>query len=304
MNRRRRPREFHTTTAAALLGLAFSRSMAEALRPPLPFAGAAPGSGAAVLVQQQRCAPLPRSEARTAPPAARPGGRHDARFFRLQAAGHGAALGQAEGDDEPAASSARNTPPLIQQQQQQQQQQQRIAAGLRTAATEEGQQTGVDPDEEAGGKRTLLRRARRRANAKIKAVPAGVLDASAAAGANATRGLTNTASSSGSGGVSGGGGGGGGGGPTNGGSVGEVAARVGSGESRGTKEKTARRRGGTVGAVCGAVIGTPARFVRERVDTCKQFVKSRERVHWANLAMAAYIFTTSVVPRLPTGTGG
>ncbi|CAM9987141.1 unnamed protein product, partial [Ectocarpus fasciculatus] len=32
------------------------------------------------------------------------------------------------------------------------------------------------------------------------------------------------------------------------------------------------------------------------------FVVSRERVHWASLAMASYIFATSVVPRLPAGT--
>eukprot|EP00904_Undaria_pinnatifida_P004464 jgi/Undpi1/14018/HiC_scaffold_9.g03669.m1 len=62
-----------------------------------------------------------------------------------------------------------------------------------------------------------------------------------------------------------------------------------------------RERKSWAGAVCNAVFGTPKRFVQRRVEACKAFVESRERVHWASLGMAIYILTTSVVPRLGTG---
>lgn len=54
------------------------------------------------------------------------------------------------------------------------------------------------------------------------------------------------------------------------------------------------------GEICGAVFGRPTRFFRRKVDACKSFVASRQRIHWASLGMAAYIATTSVVPRLAT----
>lgn len=72
------------------------------------------------------------------------------------------------------------------------------------------------------------------------------------------------------------------------------------GSGRGLKTG-GRERKSWAGAVCNAVFGTPKRFVQRRVEACKAFVESRERVHWASLGMAIYILTTSVVPRLGTG---
>lgn len=74
------------------------------------------------------------------------------------------------------------------------------------------------------------------------------------------------------------------------------------GADDGGEPAVGRRRSwgpGAVGsALCSAVFGRPVRFFQRRVDACKSFVASRERVHWASLAMATYIVTTSVVPRL------
>eukprot|EP00752_Nemacystus_decipiens_P006860 g6162.t1 len=139
----------------------------------------------------------------------------------------------------------------------------------------------------------MLRRMRRRAKAKIRAIPARALDSSPGGLRPDTTGVKDRWRAQ----V------GFGGGSRSSGSSSDcrdVAGVVDSGgEGRGGHRR--QRKGWDVGAVGSAVLGTPVRFVRRKVGACKSFVTSRERIHWASLAMAAYIFTTSVVPRLPAG---
>lgn len=289
MARRRRPREWQIRTAATLLSLAFSRSATEGLLASSSNAFAKNAHSGAVTRAVQHhhhyhCS-IPESGHRIALSAVTPSGRRSARVWRLGAA----SCGDARGDDENAAAAAaitaRNTR-LVQ-----------AAAALRMAATEramsaapadESQQQGQDQNREVGKKRAMLRRMRRRAKARIKAIPARVLDSSPGDGRATTSGAKNrprprvrsgrrsNSSSNNSGGVAD--------------SDGECL----DGRSR------QRRRWG-VGAVGSAVFGAPTRFVRRKADACKSFVTSRQRVHWASLVMATYIFVTSVIPRLPAG---
>lgn len=293
MARRRRPREWQTRTAATLLGLAFSRSAAEALLTSSSNAFAKNTHPSAAAVQQHYCSlPAGSGHNRIALSAAPPGGRHGARVWRLGPARTGTTEDDDEGADA-AAVTARNTR-LVQ-----------AAAAVRMAATadkamsatpaeaDQGQhQRGRDQGEEEGKKRAVLRRVRRRAKAKIKAIPARILDSSSPGGRRRRSKKTSGKKrpqrarlfsfgrrSSESGGVAG--------------------VADGGGEDRGGRGR--QRRSWGVGAVGSAVFGTPARFVRRKVDACKSFVTSRDRVHWASLAMAVYIFATSVAPRVPAG---
>ncbi|CBN77984.1 trypsin-like serine protease [Ectocarpus siliculosus] len=297
MNHRRKNREINTATAvASLLGLALSRSTAEALRPAFvgsgsnaPHGAAKAASGAAGSVQHH-CSLLPARRGGSIARAARPyGNREYARILRLRAAGYGAAFGQGDGkekedeeekeEEDVAAKSKR----LLQ----------RAAAAVRTA--DQGQQRDQGEQEgERMRKRDVFRRRRRRANAKIQAVP--VLDSSCeqtAGGGSAEapilnfgqRGRSRNSSS----------------GACSSGAAVDVAAAGGGHGSSKIEPKKDRRRWGPA-AVGSAVFVTPVRFVRRKVDDCRSFVVSRERVHWASLAMASYIFATSVLPRLPAGT--
>lgn len=300
MARRRRPREWHTRTAATLLSLAFSRSTTEGLLTSSSNAFAKNAGSRSVQHHQQEhhhhCS-IPSNSNRIALSAVSPGGRRGARVWRLEAARYGAA----GGDDEGAAAAAARNTRLIQA---------AAAAAAGNAATEKAmpekampaapadggqQQQGQDQDRDVGKKRAMLRRMRRRAKAKIKAIPARVLDSSPGGRRaetsrvkNAPRALIGFGGNSGSGSGS------------SSHSKGVEGAADSGGEGRGGRRR--RRRGWGAGAVGSAVFGTPASFVRRKVAACKSFVTSRERVHWASLAMATYIFTTSVVPRLPAGT--
>lgn len=295
MNHCRRKREINTATAvASLLGLALSRSTAEALRPAFvgpgsnaPHVAAKAASGAAGSVQH--CSLLPARRGGSIARAARPyGNREYARILRLRAAGYGAAFGQGDGEKkdeeekEEEDVAAKNKRLL-----------QRAAAAVRTA--DQGQQRDQGEQEgERMRKRDVFRRRRRRANAKIQAVP--VLDSSCeqtAGGGSAEapilnfgrRGRSRNSSSGAS---------------SSSAAVHVAAAGDGGGSSK-IEPKKDRRRWGPA-AVGSAVFVTPVRFVRRKVDDCRSFVVSRERVHWASLAMASYIFATSVLPRLPAGT--
>lgn len=309
MARRRRPHESRTTTtaAAALLGLAFSGSAAEALRP--DFLSRNNNAHPASVAVQHHCSfpPGPGSsgDRSLALAALSPSGRRGARVWRLEAAGYGPAFGQeTEEDDEEtaaaaaaAATTARNTR-LIQ-----------TAAAVRMATTQKAMSAAAEGQEsreqgktnETGRKRAMLRRMRRRAKAKIKAIPTLKLDSSGErGGATKKSGMKNSskkpkprinigrrsdADTA----------------PVEGNSSGD--RRRGGQRKRNSKRKSkSKSRGWGVGAVGSAVFGRPVRFVRRNLDTCKSFVSSRERIHWASLFMATYILSTSVVPRLPTST--
>lgn len=284
MARRRRPRELQTRTAATLLSLAFSSSTGEALLTSSSNALAKDAHSRAVAVQHH-CS-IPGSGHRIALSAVPPSRRRGACAWRPGAA----ALGAIGSDDEGAAITVRYTR-LVQ-----------AAAVLRMAAADKavsagpadkGQQQGQDQDRYVGKKRAMLRRMRRRAKAKIKTIPtpARVLDSPPGGGGRRAKisGVKNRPRARIDFGRSGGG---------SGGSRDEAGVADGGGEGRGGDRRQKRSLG--VGAVGSAVFGTPARFVRRKVYACRSFVASLPRVHWASLAMAMYIFTTSVVPRLPT----
>lgn len=118
-----------------------------------------------------------------------------------------------------------------------------------------------------------LRRMRQRAKAKIKAIP-GVLDPSGA-GRKKKRGSANK--------------------------VKKKAGNINKGADDGEPDRPSWGPGALGSALCSAVFGRPVRFFQRKVDACKSFVASRERIHWASLGMATYIITTSVVPRLGAG---
>lgn len=171
------------------------------------------------------------------------------------------------------------------------------AAATAVSAGREGRDQGTA--NETGRKRAMLRRMRRRAKAKIKSIPALMVDSSYSVGGR--RGETeksgehnHTAADAGAAAVKGNS------------SSGNKRGRGGQKRRRRKKiksksERKSKDRNWGVGAVGSAVFGRPVRFVRRNVDACKSFVGSRERIHWASLFMATYILSTSVVPRLPAG---
>eukprot|EP00903_Cladosiphon_okamuranus_P006910 g6725.t1 len=139
-----------------------------------------------------------------------------------------------------------------------------------------------DRDRDVGKKKAMPRRMRRRARAKIKATPVATRGQPAKMG-DVTNGPRARIGFGGS----------------IGGSRDVAGVADDCGEGRGGRRR--QRRSWGVGAIGSAVFRTPARFAGRKVRACKSFVTSRQPVHWASLAMAAYIFTTSLVPRLPAG---
>ncbi|CAM9693783.1 unnamed protein product [Ectocarpus sp. 13 AM-2016] len=300
MNHRRRKREINNATAvASLLGLALSRSTSEALRPAFvgpvinaPHVSAKAASGAAGSVQH--CSLLPVRRDGSIGRAARSyGNRECARILRLRAAGYGAAFGRGDGKEkedeeekEEEDVAAKNKRLL-----------ERAAAAVRTAdqgrQRDQGEQGENMRQGERMEKRDVFGRRRRRANAKIQAVP--VLDSSCeltAGGGSPEAPILNFGRRGGSCNSNSG---------ASSSGVVDVATAGGGGGSGKIEPKMDRRRWGPA-AVGSAIFGMPMRFVRRKVDDCRSFVVSRERVHWASLAMASYIFATSVLPRLPAGT--
>lgn len=309
MARKRKAGEGRPAAAVALVGLALARSTARALLPPHPAFLSATGPSTACCSASKtldgvRIAPLrnrqhssrvgrDRIAARDrcleadgciCPSRSSYYGRSNRRtsLLRLAAVGHGArfehdADSKAAGDDKMRGSSAddrgrRHTSPAT--------------AAVAAAAVEARAAARLvveSGDDEEGRKRTARRLMRRRANAKIRAIPAS---------ASATRGAVTDN---------------------------RVARPKQDKEeaSRHEKQTASRRRtrtdhssspspsksgGGPKSwgiAICNAVLERPKRYVKGRVDACKLFVATRERVHWASLGMALYIASTTVVPRIP-----
>ncbi|CAM9867084.1 unnamed protein product, partial [Scytosiphon promiscuus] len=273
MARCRRPRERPATAAVAILGLALSRTTTEALQPTSLLSSRKTASEVvpAGAVEPRPSFPVVGGRPSTALAAFPSSARRGAHDWRIGAAGYGPAFGHRDGseDEETAAAAdddddgvaASKNKRLIQ----------RAAAAARATGSEArramtaGHQQDQQQREEAGRKPSMVRRIRRRAKAKIRAIPAGEAPSSA---------------------------------NVEGGAAVPAAANRNPETVRGQKKK---RRTWGFAAVGDAVVGRPSRLVRRKVDGCKSFIGSRQRVHWASLAMATYIFATSVVPRLPSG---
>ncbi|CAM9716163.1 unnamed protein product, partial [Hapterophycus canaliculatus] len=303
MARCRRPRERPATAAVAILGLALSRSTTEALRPTSLLSSRKTASGGAVAAVQHRSSfPAVGVRGSTVLAALPSSGQRGALVWRLEAAGYGPAFGQRDGSEDEenaaaAAAAAAKNKRLIQ----------RAAAAAAARATgsevstamSAGCQQDKQQREETGKKRQMVRRVRRRAKAKIQAIlpddtcSSAHVERGAAVPSAATRtintavtgsGSASSASSASSG-------------------VAEEASVIG-GSTKSSSGRRKKRRNWGVGAVGDVVVGRPSRYVRRKIDRCKSYIGSRQRVHWASLAMATYIFATSVVPRLPSGGSG
>lgn len=295
---RRRPRERRAT--AALLALVLSRPAARALCPS-SLARTNNSNALRASTRPQTAATGATSSSLPRGRASHLGGRSTVagagRSWRLQAAGYGTAFGAGRNDDDgsdddeqergdesdtqmsaAAATAAAAT----------------AAADARAAAAARAAPSEVGND---SLKPSVLQRMRRRSKAKIKASTpsAAVLEPASSrrskrAAAAPPRISSNSTRENKKRRIKG---------------KGRNINLAGSGDrdggsGRGLKTG-GRERKSWAGAVCNAVFGTPKRFVQRRVEACKAFVESRERVHWASLGMAIYILTTSVVPRLGTG---
>lgn len=297
---RRRPRERRAATA--LLTFVLSRSTARALCPAslartsnaLLASGARPpvvgASGASSL-------PCGRAVHRDGRAATTVSGEGAARSCRLQAAGYGTAFGTGRSGDDDGDSDG-------DEQEGGNESDAAAAAAAATAGAEARTPAApaapAAPSElgnhsEGALKNPLLHRIRRRSKAKIKATPAAAaLDhaasprakrAAAASGNGSIKEMKNKKRRL----------------KAKGRNINMAGGGGRSGSGRGGDLTGEREPMSWPAAVCSAVFGTPARLVQRRVDACKSFVASRERVHWASLGMAVYILTTSVVPRLGTG---
>lgn len=270
---RRHVRKRHGSVA--LLALTLSSSPTRALRP----ASVATSSGLTRIRPPGDAArfsgavrPVPGGRAVCETPAASTSNtRRSESVWRLGAAGYGSAFGKGSSDNEQENEQEKEEvreEPI----------RNRVSAAAKLAASAASEASSAaallaaELNRESQSKRATLWRTRRRARAKIKAAPAAAIGSSAPAERGVRKAAVNT---------------------------GVKARNVNLGGDDAVSGRSERRSWG--GAIGSAVFGTPTRFFRRRVDACKSFVTSRERVHWVSLVMALYIATTSIAPRFESG---